>query len=76
MKSIIIAGGDGFIGSHLTRHFIENGYEVCAITIPNSPTKGRLSGLEHVSIVEGDLYNYKELIPALPQNPAAVFNFA
>lgn len=76
MKSIVIAGGDGFIGTHLTKYLIENGYEIYAIVIPQSGTKDRLSGLSHVHVIEAEMNHYKEIITALPQQPVAFFHFA
>ena len=36
MKKILVTGADGFIGSHLTEHLMEAGYEVKAFTYYNS----------------------------------------
>lgn len=35
-KKIFITGGDGFIGSHLTEHFLKEGYSVRAMAMYNS----------------------------------------
>lgn len=35
-KSILVTGGTGFLGSNLIRHFINQGYEVCAYYRKNS----------------------------------------
>ena len=76
MKSVVISGGDGFIGTHLTKYLIENSYEVFAVVMPQSITKDRLSGMDHVHVVESEMSNYKEIIPDLPKEPAAFFHFA
>lgn len=61
MKKVLITGADGFIGSHLTEHLMEKGYEVKAFTYYNSFNtwgwldtfpKEKLSELE---IFQGDI---------------------
>lgn len=76
MKSAVITGGDGFIGSHLTKYLVQAGYEVFDIVIPSSPIKYRIENLEHVHIIEGDLNNYESFIKDLPDCPSAFFHFA
>lgn len=76
MQTVVITGADGFIGTHLTKHLIANGYEVYAQVIENSPTKFRLEGLENVHIVEGNLEQYSLLSPRLPQCPVAFLHLA
>jgi len=36
MKKVLVTGADGFIGSHLTEHLMQKGYEVRAFTYYNS----------------------------------------
>lgn len=36
MKKVLVTGADGFIGSHLTEHLLEKGYDVKAFTYYNS----------------------------------------
>lgn len=76
MKSVVISGGDGFVGTHLTKYLIENGYEVFTIVVPQSRTKNRLSGLSHVHVIESEMNQYKEILSVLPQQPIAFFHFA
>jgi NAD dependent epimerase/dehydratase len=45
MKRVLVTGGDGFIGSHLTEMLVKEGYEVRAFTYYNS--FGSLGWLEH-----------------------------
>lgn len=61
MKKVLVTGADGFIGSHLTEHLMEKGYEVRAFTYYNSFNtwgwldtfpKEKLAGLE---IFQGDV---------------------
>lgn len=76
MRSIVISGGDGFIGSHLTKYLIRNGYEVYALIMKNSSIRSRIENLEHVTIIEGDLKAYDQLAEKLPNEPEAFFHFA
>lgn len=76
MKSAVITGGDGFMGTHLTKYLVENGYEVFAIVIPQSRTKDRLSGLSHVHVVEGEVNHFKDIVSVLPKRPEVFFHFA
>lgn len=61
MKKVLVTGADGFIGSHLTEHLLEKGYEVKAFTYYNSfNTWGWLDALpkeklEQIEIFQGDI---------------------
>ena len=61
MKKVLVTGADGFIGSHLTEHLLERGYEVKAFTYYNSfNTWGWLDTLpkgklEQIEIFQGDI---------------------
>ena len=76
MRSVVITGGDGFIGSHLTKHLIEHGYEVWDIVVKGSHRRHRIDGLEHVHVVEADINHFQEVVACLPQEPVAFFHFA
>lgn len=76
MKTVVMTGGDGFIGTHATRYFASRGYEVYDIVIPESKTKDRVKGLSNVHVVEGSMDNITDLLPLLPENPIAFFHFA
>ena len=76
MKSVVMTGGGGFIGSHLATYLTGLGYDVFAVITPGSHSRERLAGLDRVHIVEGELSEYKTLIPALPEYPLAFFHFA
>ena len=76
MKNVIITGGDGFIGTHLTQYLVKCGYEVFAVVMPESETKHRISGNDHVHVIEGKLDRYDEMIRFLPQESVAFFHFA
>ncbi|MBP5288623.1 MAG: NAD(P)-dependent oxidoreductase [Clostridia bacterium] len=70
MDRVIIAGADGFIGSHLCRYFASQGLSVYAQVIPNSPLKGRIEGINGVEIVECDLTR-EDAAKLFPQSPKA-----
>ena len=41
MKSVLVTGGDGFIGSQLTEMLVASGYQVKALSQYNSKDKNR-----------------------------------
>ena len=61
---LLITGGAGFIGSHLSRECLKNGYEVCII---DDFSTGQRSNIEDLSknqnfkIVEGSIFD-EELV--------------
>lgn len=76
MNSIVITGGDGFIGIHLTKYLIKLGYEVFAIVLPESKSKKKVDGLQNVHVIEGKINKFKDMISSLPNSPLAFFHFA
>jgi len=42
MKKIIIAGGSGFIGSYLSKHFLDKGYEIIVLSRGKSKTENNI----------------------------------
>jgi nucleoside-diphosphate-sugar epimerase len=54
----LVTGGAGFIGHHLVRRLLEDGYEVRALDNFATGRRERLEGLD-VEIVEGDLRSYE-----------------
>lgn len=78
MKKVIVTGGAGFIGSHLTTNLIENGYKV--VIIDNFNT-GKLSNINHIkknkylSIFKADIRDKKK-ISKLFKNVDFVFHLA
>src|SRR3989338_5691674 len=45
MKTILLTGGTGFIGSHLCEFFLDNGFKVIAM---DNLITGKLSNIEHL----------------------------
>ena len=76
MKHVVITGADGFIGSHLVKRFVAQGFAVTAIVMINSPIRHRIEGIENVTIIEGDLAQWEKLTDSMPQSPDAFFHLA
>jgi len=54
MKKIIIAGGSGFIGSYLSKHFLDKGYEIIVLS------RGRLRTENNIRYVNWDGKNVSD----------------
>lgn len=62
MNKILVTGGSGFIGSAITRHLIELGYEVKIFDDFSRGKSSRLIGIENLAEVhEGDIRDLKLL---------------
>lgn len=75
MKTVVITGGDGFVGSHLTRHFAEKGMQVYAITLPQSAMVGRIKNIPNVVVLQKELSD-ETLVMQLPNEPEAFIHLA
>jgi nucleoside-diphosphate-sugar epimerase len=58
MRLALVTGGGGFIGHHLARRLLDDGYEVRVLDNFSSGRRERLHGLD-VALVEGDLRSYE-----------------
>jgi len=65
MKKVLVTGGAGFIGYHLSKHLAKEGNEV---TIVDNLFRGKMDGeltevieMENVEYIKADLTNYKSL---------------
>lgn len=76
METVVITGGDGFIGSHLARCFAKKGLRVYALTIPGSPTVDRIQSIHNVTIIQRNLDEADVLLNALPKSPVAFIHLA
>lgn len=63
MRSVIVTGANGFVGHHLTRILIENGYHIYAV-IRNE--REDISNIDHISNVD-IIYCDMEQISELPE---------
>jgi len=76
MGRVLITGGAGFIGSHLTERLVKKGYDVIVL---DNLLRGKAENISHVmqsiNFVEGDIRDY-ELIHSLIKNVDAVIHLA
>ncbi len=63
MSKVLITGGTGFIGNHVTRMALEQGDEVRVMVMPGED-RSPLDGMD-VEFVEGNLLDHDSLAPAL-----------
>lgn len=68
-KKILITGGTGFIGSHLTELFVEKGYNVTVFDRYNPEYNlGNLKNskyLKHIEFIFGDIRDYDSVSKAI-----------
>lgn len=76
MKTVVISGGDGFIGSHLVRYFAEKGLRVYALTIPESPVVEGIQNIQNVTVIQRNLNETDVLLKELPWAPTAFIHLA
>ncbi len=76
MKTAVITGADGFIGSHLVKKLVREGYEVWGLTVPESTTHSRIEHLDHVHVLAENLNDYMNYASKLPDSPDAFFHLA
>lgn len=76
MRTVVLSGGDGFIGTHLSKYLASQGYEVYDIVVKSGAIRRELEGNEQIHIVEGNLNEYSEILQLLPHFPEAFFHFA
>ena len=60
--NILITGGTGFIGSHLSLKLLENYYK---ITIVDDFNTGNNFGLENVDVINCNILNYNKFLKRL-----------
>lgn len=71
MKSAIITGADGFVGSYTTMNFLSHGIEVLAIDINDEPH--RLRSCEHLTYLKADLRQPQTLLDKIDINKYDTF---
>lgn len=62
LKKAVVTGASGFIGSYLVKELSENGYHVLAVVRPATVNKSRIQNIDHVKIVECDLFHLQQLL--------------
>ena len=76
MKSAVITGADGFLGSHFIRKCVKSGTEVWAVVHPQSSNAGRLNGLSGVHVVVSDIPGLASRIDRFPEKVDTFYHFA
>lgn len=62
LNKVIITGGVGFLGCHLARKFLKDGYEVTLFDLADLDAKDLIG---KVKSIKGDIRNQKEIIDAM-----------
>jgi nucleoside-diphosphate-sugar epimerase len=61
-KTVLVTGGAGFIGSHLTRRLLADGYEVRVLDNFATGSRENLEEVEDsIELVEGDIQSYERV---------------
>ena len=78
MKKILITGGSGFIGSHLTRFLLNKGYKIAITTKYKSIYDNiRIADIYNkILILECDLRNYNSIDLINRFKPDTIFHLA
>lgn len=71
MNKVIITGADGFVGSHTTREFLENGCHVLAVS--RSAELKNLKKHDHLTHIVCNVFDTKELLTKLPKGEYDAF---
>ena len=65
-ERLLIAGGTGFIGSHLANHAIKNGFEVNIVSLHPPTQERKVEGVRYISVDLSDLEGTREKLPEQP----------
>lgn len=65
-ERLLIAGGTGFIGSHLANHAIKNGFEVNIVSLHPPTQERKVEGVRYISVDLSDLESTREKLPEEP----------
>jgi UDP-glucose 4-epimerase len=67
--SILITGGTGFLGSHLTRHIVEQKGRDDVVLYDSLPVLDRISGIaDRVTVVRGDVLEIQTLLETMQRH--------
>lgn len=72
---ILVTGGAGFIGSHLTKRLVENGHEVIVLDLLSRGNKILPDVVNKVKLVHGDVRDYN-LVRELSKGCSYIFHLA
>ena len=77
MKNILITGGAGFIGSHISMKLVKSGYNITVLDNLSEQIHGRNSLLyekikNHVNFIKGDVCNKEDWLRALNKQDAII----
>jgi len=80
MKKVLVTGGNGFIGSHIVRRLVENGYEVAIFDVkePDEVTKWWLNKyVGQFSYTNGNIENWGNVVEIVNHfRPDAIVHLA
>ena len=65
IKSVLVTGGAGFIGSHLVRRLLDDGYRVRVLDTFATGRASNLEGLDGVHVQEGDIRSRGDVARAM-----------
>ena len=69
MKQLLITGSFGFVGSHLSAHFLRKGLQVQLLDIPNHPRKAEVLAWLHQlgspKLIESDICDQQSVLEAV-----------
>ena len=74
MTKVLVIGGAGYIGSHVVKELLENGFE--AVVFDNMSTGQEENLFPEAGFIKGDILDRPELDKALAQNIDAVVHLA
>lgn len=74
MRTCLVTGGAGFIGSHITDHLVKDGYRV--VVIDNESTGFRENVNPEAMYIRGDVTNLDDLQQAFSHDIDVVFHIA
>jgi nucleoside-diphosphate-sugar epimerase len=74
VRSIVVTGATGFLGSHLVSYLSKCDYDVYAVITPQSKRKSILIENDKIHVSEGSLLDFNDLLISLPKEPDAFFH--
>ena len=74
MPKVLVIGGAGYIGSHVVKELLENGFET--VVYDNMSTGQEVNLFEEAGFIKADILDEKALDNALKQNIDAVIHLA